>query len=229
MPNEMLITQRVENVTLSDRRTLVSGPLQVAYDADLDTLLPRLEAVMANVCRGCCAIRRRRRNCCRLRRRRPEPDASVLDRRPGNGQGAVRSAGLREVLATLRELGVEIPFPSARRYLGAAPARSTTRRWPPRPPESPTGRRPIEADSAAGGRSDNARPASIGIRAGGLAPRETTTGPPKRACSVRMPPACYCRHTGALRRPGRCRSVARASSTRSCAAARRPRRACRAP
>ncbi|HRI17438.1 MAG TPA: mechanosensitive ion channel [Burkholderiaceae bacterium] len=110
VPNEMLITQRVENVTLTDRKVLLTGPLQVAYGTDLEALLPRLEAVMAGVPRVL-----------------SEPAPAVLlagfgadglnltinfwigD--PENGQGAVRSEVHRRILTTLDELEVQIPFP----------------------------------------------------------------------------------------------------------------------
>jgi small-conductance mechanosensitive channel len=45
VPNEMLITQRVENLSLADRNVLVSTVVQVAYGTDLDALMPELVAV----------------------------------------------------------------------------------------------------------------------------------------------------------------------------------------
>ena len=110
VPNEMLITQRVENSTLADRKVLISGPLQVAYGTDLDALLPRLTAVIASVPRVLAD---------------PGPavqlagfGADGLDLRilfwigdPENGQGNVRSDVNLKVLAALDADGVEIPFP----------------------------------------------------------------------------------------------------------------------
>ena len=49
VPNELLITQRVENSSLADPRIALTTPLQVAYGTDLDPLLPRLAAAMAAV------------------------------------------------------------------------------------------------------------------------------------------------------------------------------------
>ena len=119
VPNEMLITQRVENVTLSDRRVLVTGPLQVAYGTALEALLPRLEAEMAAVPRVL---------------RDPAPAVLLAGfgadglnltinfwiADPENGQASVRSEVHRRILAVLDELGVQIPFPQrVVRHIGA--------------------------------------------------------------------------------------------------------------
>jgi small-conductance mechanosensitive channel len=110
VPNEMLITQKVENHTLADRRLLISAPLQVAYGTDVAVLMPRLEAVIAGIPRVL---------------KDPGPavhlkgfGADGLDLTlmywigdPENGQGSVRSAVNLAVLAALDADGVEIPFP----------------------------------------------------------------------------------------------------------------------
>jgi small-conductance mechanosensitive channel len=110
VPNEMLITQKVENHTLADRRLLISAPLQVAYGTDVALLMPRLEAVIAGIPRVL---------------KDPGPavhlkgfGADGLDLTlmywigdPENGQGSVRSAVNLAVLAALDADGVEIPFP----------------------------------------------------------------------------------------------------------------------
>jgi len=110
VPNEMLITQRVENSSLADPRVQVSTTLQVAYGTDLDTLLPRLGAAVRAVPRVL---------------RDPEPQAQLagfgangLDLSvgfwigdPENGQGNVRSEANLALLRTLNELGISIPFP----------------------------------------------------------------------------------------------------------------------
>ena len=112
VPNEMLITQRVENASLADPQVLLSTAVQVAYGTDLD---------------GAAAAARggRRRGAARagrpgaggaaaqLRRRRPGADAWA------SGSATPRTARAtcaREVnLALLRAArttrGVEIPFP----------------------------------------------------------------------------------------------------------------------
>jgi small-conductance mechanosensitive channel len=48
VPNELLITQRVENASLADPRILLITTVQVAYGTDLDALSPRVvDAVRA--------------------------------------------------------------------------------------------------------------------------------------------------------------------------------------
>jgi small-conductance mechanosensitive channel len=110
VPNEMLITQRVENSSLADPQVSITTTLQVAYGTDLDALLPRLAAAVAAVPRVLAA---------------PAPgvqlagfgadglDLAVLfwidD--PENGQGNVRSDVNLALLRTLNAAGVEIPFP----------------------------------------------------------------------------------------------------------------------
>jgi len=42
VPNEMLLTQRIENASLADRNVLVTTVVQVAYGTDLDALMPQL-------------------------------------------------------------------------------------------------------------------------------------------------------------------------------------------
>jgi small-conductance mechanosensitive channel len=110
VPNEMLITQRVENSSLADPQVSITTTLQVAYGTDLDALLPRLAAAVAAVPRVLAE---------------PAPgvqlagfgadglDLAVLfwidD--PENGQGNVRSDVNLALLRTLNAAGVEIPFP----------------------------------------------------------------------------------------------------------------------
>jgi small-conductance mechanosensitive channel len=110
VPNEMLITQRVENLSLADRNVLVSTVVQVAYGTDLDALMPELVAVALRVPRVLSD---------------PGPGVQLSSfasdgleltllfwiADPENGQGNVRSAVNLAVLRKLGELGVEIPFP----------------------------------------------------------------------------------------------------------------------
>jgi small-conductance mechanosensitive channel len=110
VPNELLITQRVENATLSDRAALVSSPLQVAYGTDVNALLPSLEAVIGSVPRVLS---------------NPAPSVQLagfgadgLDLMlnfwigdPENGQGNVRSAVNLSVLQALNAAGIKIPYP----------------------------------------------------------------------------------------------------------------------
>ena len=110
VPNEMMITQRVENSSLADPRVEMSTQVQVAYGTELGTLMPQLEAVVAGVPRVLA-----------------DPAPGVLLSSfaadgleltlvfwiadPQNGQGGVRSAVNLAVLEALKQAGVEIPFP----------------------------------------------------------------------------------------------------------------------
>lgn len=48
VPNEMMITQRIENASLADTRVAVTTDVQVAYGTDLGVLMPRIvDAVLA--------------------------------------------------------------------------------------------------------------------------------------------------------------------------------------
>jgi len=110
VPNEMLITQRVENLSLADPRVLCTTTVQVAYGTDLDALMPALVAAAREVPRVL-----------------PDPSPSVqlssfaadgleltvllwIDD-PENGLGGVKSDINLAVLRTLNTRGVEIPFP----------------------------------------------------------------------------------------------------------------------
>ncbi|MGQ9725062.1 MAG: mechanosensitive ion channel family protein [Tepidimonas sp.] len=110
VPNEMLITQRVENLSLSDPRVWQSTVVSVAYDCDVELvqrLLVQAALEQPRVLRD------------------PGPLAAlsafgpdgleftlgywIAD--PENGQLALRSAINLRVLALFQEHGVEIPYP----------------------------------------------------------------------------------------------------------------------
>jgi small-conductance mechanosensitive channel len=110
VPNEMLITQRVENSSLADPRVLLQTTVQVAYGTDLDALFPQLVAVVAEVPRVMAE---------------PAPvvhlsafAADGLELTVNfwitdleNGAGGARSGVNLAILALLGRLGVEIPYP----------------------------------------------------------------------------------------------------------------------
>jgi small-conductance mechanosensitive channel len=110
VPNELLITQRVENASLADPRILLTTTVQVAYGSDLEAVSPRLVAAVAAVPRVLSD---------------PGPAVQlaafasdglqlnvvfwIAD--PQNGQGNVLSDVNLAILRTLQDAGVEIPFP----------------------------------------------------------------------------------------------------------------------
>jgi small-conductance mechanosensitive channel len=124
VPNEMLITQRVENASLADPKLSINTKVQVAYGSDLDALMPRLIHSVSQVPRVIAE---------------PSPAVNLLGfgadgldlevgfwiRDPENGQGNVRSEVNLAILRTLGEAGVEIPYPQ-RVVRSAEPAASTS-------------------------------------------------------------------------------------------------------
>jgi small-conductance mechanosensitive channel len=109
VPNEMLITQRVENLSLANRRVASSTAVSVAYDCDLAVVMPALTAVVAAVPRVLAD---------------PAPGVQLagfgadgLDLSIGfwvadpDYSGAARSDVNLAVLGELRRLGVDIPYP----------------------------------------------------------------------------------------------------------------------
>ena len=110
VPNEMMITQRVENSSLADPKVLMTTKVQVAYGTDLDALMPRLAEAVAHVPRVVADT---------------PPSVQLASfaadglellvafwiADPENGQGNVRSAVNLAILRTLNEAGVDIPFP----------------------------------------------------------------------------------------------------------------------
>jgi small-conductance mechanosensitive channel len=121
VPNEMMITQRVENSSLADPRVLITTTVQVAYGTDLDSLMPRLSDVVATVPRV-------------VRQTAPAVQLSafaadgleltiafwIAD--PENGQGNVRSEVNLAILRTLKDAGIDIPFPQRVVHSRPAPA-----------------------------------------------------------------------------------------------------------
>ncbi|HEY4080043.1 MAG TPA: mechanosensitive ion channel domain-containing protein [Burkholderiaceae bacterium] len=110
VPNELLITQRVENASLADPQVLISSTVVVGYETSLDALFPRLIEAMKQVPRVLSD---------------PGPGVQLSNfaadgleltllfwiQDPHNGSGGVRSDVNLAVLRLLGELGVDIPYP----------------------------------------------------------------------------------------------------------------------
>ena len=110
LPNEALVTQRVENNSLADRQVWLSTAVAVAYDSDVD-LVQRLlvEAALGQP---------------RVLRE-PQPSANLENfgadglefrlgfwiRDPENGSGLLRSEINKQILQSLRAHGIDIPYP----------------------------------------------------------------------------------------------------------------------
>jgi small-conductance mechanosensitive channel len=110
VPNEMMITQRIENASLADSRLLLTTVVQVAYGTDLETLMPRLREVVAGVPRvladpapGC--------NLTQFAADGLELTIGFWISDPENGLVNVRSDVNLAILRLFAAMGVEIPFP----------------------------------------------------------------------------------------------------------------------
>ncbi|WP_084267164.1 mechanosensitive ion channel family protein [Azohydromonas lata] len=120
VPNEMLITQRVENLSLSDPRVVLSSLVQVPYGTDIDALIPRLVEVVRAVPRVLAepgpAVQLTSFAADGL-----ELTVSYWIGDPENGFGGARSDVNRALLRTLQTLHIDIPFPQRVVQVQAAP------------------------------------------------------------------------------------------------------------
>ena len=122
VPNELLITQRVENSSLADPLVSLTCSVQVAYGSDVRALQARLEAAAAAVPR---VLAEPPPNCQLAAFAADGMDLNLhfWIRDPENGQGQVRSEVNLAILDTLQALGIEIPFPQ--RVVHSVPAVSS--------------------------------------------------------------------------------------------------------
>jgi small-conductance mechanosensitive channel len=110
VPNEMFITQRVENLTFADTKVSVSTAVQVAYGTDLEALLPKLRDAV------CAVPRVLKDQPCTVLLSGFGADGLDLSISfwigdVGNGEGNVRSDANFAILRCLAANGVEIPYP----------------------------------------------------------------------------------------------------------------------
>jgi small-conductance mechanosensitive channel len=110
IPNEMLVSGAVQNHTLNNSALRLSVQLTVAFDADVEALLPALERCAAGVTR----VVAQPAPFATLAR--IGPDGFALDlgfwiMDPENGRGNVVSEVNRAVWRLLREQGVALPSP----------------------------------------------------------------------------------------------------------------------
>jgi len=124
VPNEQLITQRVENLSLADSRVAITTKVQVAYGTDVRALLPQIVEAVRAVPRVVSD---------------PAPCAQLAGfgadgidltisfwiQDPENGLGGVRSDVNLAVLDLLNAQRVEIPFPQ--RVMHTLPAAQPAR------------------------------------------------------------------------------------------------------
>ena len=110
VPNEMLITSRVENLSLADTHAWLSTTVTVGYDSDVEWVLGLLKQAAVNQARVL---------------REPEPSVALMNfgadglelmvgfwiSDPENGSDNLRSLVNLDILRALREHGIDIPYP----------------------------------------------------------------------------------------------------------------------
>lgn len=110
VPNELLITQRVENSSLADPKVSQSTQLSVGYGTDVEALFPKLLQTLAAVPRVLAdpapAVQLAAFGTDGL-----ELAISYWIADPENGSGNVKSDVNLALLALLRREGIEIPYP----------------------------------------------------------------------------------------------------------------------
>ncbi len=138
VPNEMMVTQRVENYSYADPNMVVTTTVQVAYGTNIAALIPKLQATMLAVPRVL---------------QTPAPGVQLsgfgadgLDLTLlfwigdlENGQGGARSAVNLAVLQLLEAEGIEIPFPQRVLHGLAPPAAAAPGPGPDPAAAAPTG------------------------------------------------------------------------------------------
>jgi small-conductance mechanosensitive channel len=107
VPNEMLITHRVENSSAADPNVALSTTVRVAHGTDVEALLPPLQEAASAVPRVLA------KPACEVQLSHFAPEGMELTvvfviRDPDNGQGNVRSDVNRAVLRCLARHGVKV-------------------------------------------------------------------------------------------------------------------------
>ncbi len=125
VPNEKLITERIENLSLADPRVLVTTDVTVGYDSDV----AQVERLLVEAASGAERVLAAPAPAARLANLGADGLQFTLlfwIADPQGGQLGVRSAVNLRVLAALRAAGIEIPYPQrvvqVRRVPAAAPA-----------------------------------------------------------------------------------------------------------
>jgi small-conductance mechanosensitive channel len=112
VPNELLITQRVENASLAEPSLMSSTLVQIAYGSDIDALRPKLLAALVEIPR----VMKDEAHGCAVHLTNFAADGLELtvwywNHDPENGQSNLRSEVNEAILRVLNAEGIEIPFP----------------------------------------------------------------------------------------------------------------------
>jgi small-conductance mechanosensitive channel len=110
VPNEKLISERIENLSLADPKVLLTTDVAVGYDSDVD----QVQAVLVEAAHSTARVLSDPPASARLAKFGADGLEFQLQfwiEDPGNGQGNVRSDVNLAMLKGLRKAGIEIPFP----------------------------------------------------------------------------------------------------------------------
>jgi small-conductance mechanosensitive channel len=121
VPNEKLITERIENLSLADPRILLSTEVTVGYDSDVD----RVQQILLDAATGTERVLADPEPAARLVKFGSDGLEFVLQfwiSDPGNGQMNVKSDVNLRILKGLREAGIDIPYPQRVVHMAAGPA-----------------------------------------------------------------------------------------------------------
>lgn len=110
VPNEKLITERIENLSLADTKVLLSTDVSVSYDSDVE----QIQSILLQAASGTARVIADPAPAARLARFGPDGLEFSLQfwiADPHNGQGNVKSDVNLAILKGLRAAGIDIPFP----------------------------------------------------------------------------------------------------------------------
>ena len=110
VPNEMLITQRIENASLADPNLLLSTVVQVAYGTDIEALRPQLIEAVAAV-PGILTTPSPAVHLTAFASDGLELTIAFWILSSDGSHTGVRSSVNLAILRKLTELGIDIPFP----------------------------------------------------------------------------------------------------------------------
>ncbi len=119
VPNEKLITERIENLSLADTKVLITTEVSVGYDSDVE----QVQAILLAAARGTERVIADPPPAARLMAFGADGLLFALNfwiADPHNGQGAVKSDVNLAILKGLRAAAIEIPYPQ--RVMRMAPA-----------------------------------------------------------------------------------------------------------
>jgi len=119
IPNEMLVSSPVQNLSLTDREVQISTDVTVAYNTDIEALLPMLVEVVGSVERVSTKSVPSA-NLIRFGDNGLELNIGFWINDPENGRSSVLSQVNRAIWKLLQERNIEVPYPQTEiRVLGS--------------------------------------------------------------------------------------------------------------